>query len=333
MGDYVILADGFQEHEMALFRTKAQEYADYILDYDDNLSLQRNAWNIFTVETVSKESGADNIDGKDGTKVDTALDSRFWCRDTKRLLCINGKKVSLVAAKYVPQFDKVLIITNSSKYGGAGGNYATTSLGGGAKMVVHELGHSLAGLADEYTYGKTNPPSSEPKRPNVTINNDIATVKWRHWVGTEGGTAGSIGLYEGGNYVPEGVWRPTENSLMRSLGKPFYAVNAEAWALAVYEAAGVTYSHTPESSNVSQVKGVDSNFTIEPSMGANAQKITWQVDDVNQTVADNNFTFIFGANKMHNYKVKAIISDRTGVIRKDPKKHSMETIEWNVTVN
>jgi len=120
---------------------------------------------------------------------------------------------------------------------------------------------------------------------------------------------------------------------MRSLGQPFYAVNAEAWALAVYEAAGVTYSHTPESSNVSQVKGVDSNFTIEPSMGANAQKITWQVDDVNQTVADNNFTFIFGANKMHNYKVKAIISDRTGVIRKDPKKHSMETIEWNVTVN
>ena len=331
--DYVILADGFQEHEMSVFRSKAQEYADYILDYDDNLSLERKAWNIFTIETVSKESGADNVDGKDGTKVDTALDSYFWCGGTSRLLCINRSKASFVTAKYVPQFDKVLIITNSSKYGGAGGEYATTSLGGGANVVVHELGHSLAGLADEYTYGRINPPNDEPSQVNVTINNDIATVKWLHWLGMDAKTEGSIGLYEGGLYISEGVWRPTINSVMRSLGRPFYSVNAEAWALSVYRTAGVTYSHTPVSINISQVSGSNSNFTIEPSMGPNAQKIMWQVDDVNQTVADDKFTFIFGVNKNIDYNVKAIISDRTGVIRKDTSNYSTETIEWNVKVN
>jgi len=331
--DYVILADGFQADEMELFRTKAQEYADAILVYDSNLSLERKAWNIFIVETVSKESGADNVDGQDGTKVDTALDSYFWCGGISRLLCINGSKASFVTAKYVPQFDKVLIITNSSKYGGAGGGYATTSLGGGADIAVHELGHSLAGLADEYTYGRDNAPTGEPYQPNVTINNDLATVKWKHWVDENAAIDGPVGLYEGGLYVSEGVWRPTKNSVMRSLGRPFYAVNAEAWALSVYRIAGVTYSHTPVSTNVSQITGSDSNFTIEPSMGADAQKVVWQVDDVNQTVADDSFTFIFGANKSVNYNVKAIISDRTGVIRKDTNNYSTQTIEWNVTIN
>jgi len=95
----------------------------------------------------------------------------------------------------------------------------------------------------------------------------------------------------------------------------------------------VTYSHTPTATKISQMRGIDSKFSIEPSMGANAQKIMWQIDDVNQSVADNNFTFIFGANKNVDYNVKAIISDRTGVIRKDTNNYSTETIEWNVTIN
>ena len=330
--DYVIVADGFQEDEMDTFREKAKEFADFVLNNDGNLSLEKNAWNIFTVELISKESGADNVDGKDGTKVDTALDSRFWCQGTSRLLCVSSKKASAVVSKYIPQFDKILVITNSDKYGGAGGSYATTSLGGGKRKDVHELRHSLARLADEYDYGSTKPPSSEPSAANVTINNDKSTVKWSHWLGDHAGKDGNVSLYEGGNYVKEGVWRPTPTSIMRSLYQPFYAVNREAWALAVYHTAGVSYGHTPATVDVNQTQGTDTVFSIEPSMGADAQKIQWQVDDVNQSVPDNNFSFAFGANKNKDYSVKAIISDRTGIIRKDPNNHSKQTIEWQVKV-
>ena len=326
--DYVIIADGFQENEMDLFRTKARAYANHILNYDNKLSLEKNAWNIFLIETVSKQSGADNVDGQNGIQVDTALDSHFWCYNTERLLCINSTKVTATASKYVPQYDKVLVIVNSSKYGGAGGNYATTSLGAGGDIATHELGHSLAGLADEYEYGHTNPPSSEPHQSNVTINNDTTTVKWKHWLDKP-----EVGLFEGGLYVKKGVWRPTNNSIMRNNGQPFYSINAEQWALAIYKTAGVIYSKVPKLSNIFQIDGENTIFTIEASIGNNAQKIIWKVDDVTQSVPNNNFTFTFGENKHKNYNVKAIISDKTGVIRKDDHNYSTKTVEWNITVN
>ena len=331
--DYVIIAEGFKKDEMSLFRAKAQEYADYILDYDSNLSLERNAWNIFTIETVSKESGADNIDNANGPKVDTSMDSYFYCNGINRLLCIDGSKATYVVSRYVPQYDKVLVLVNSDKYGGAGGNYATASLGAGGNVVVHELGHSLAGLADEYEYGGTNPPSSEPTQANITINNDLSTVKWKHWVGEPLANNETVGLYEGGEYVSKGVWRPTNNSIMRVLGKPFYYVNAEQWALSVYHAAGVIYDKTPKEVEVLQAKGSNTTFTIEPSMGSSAQMIIWQVDDINQTIANDQFSFTFGADKNVNYRVNAIISDKTGVIRKDIQAYSNKIITWNVTIN
>ena len=302
--DYVIIADGFQASEMELFRSKAKEFADYILDYDSNLTLEKGAWNIHLLELASKESGADNIDGENGTQVDTALDSYFWCGGTSRLLCTSGSKAAFVIGEFVPQFDKILVLVNSNKYGGAGGSYATASLGGGQAVAVHELGHSLAGLADEYEYGSNSAPTYEPSQPNVTINNDANTVKWKHWLDEDAGSNGPVGLFEGGLYVHENVWRPTSNSIMRNLGKPFYQVNAEAWALSVYRIVGVSYGHTPTITEVSQVSGTDTLFRVEPSMGSSAQKITWQVNDVNQSISNDNFTFSYGSNENSSFVVE-----------------------------
>ncbi len=332
--DYVILADGFKESEMALFRTKALAFSNAMLNYDSNLSLEHNAWNIFIIEAVSKESGADNKDGDNGTKVDTAIDSYFWCRGIERLICTNTSLATQITSRYVPQFDKILVLVNSDKYGGSGGNIATVSLKGGSNVVTHELGHSLAGLADEYAYGGYFAPSIEPKNVNVTINNDLETVKWKHWVGEPTIDDNKpVGLYEGGKYVKTGVWRPTSHSIMRENGKPFYYVNAEQWALSVYKIAGVIYSKNPKNNQITQTMGSDSIFTVEPSMGASAQQIVWQVDDVNQSIANDQFTFTYGKDKINDYTVKAIINDKTGVIRKDTHGYSTQTIVWNITVN
>jgi hypothetical protein len=50
--------------------------------------------------------------------------------------------------------------------------------------VVHEFGHSFAGLADEYytspvSYEEFTPAGSEPWEPNVTALADPAKLKWR----------------------------------------------------------------------------------------------------------------------------------------------------------
>jgi hypothetical protein len=54
--------------------------------------------------------------------------------------------------------------------------------------VVHEFGHSFAGLADEYytsqvSYEELNPAGSEPWEPNVTALLDPAALKWKDLVG------------------------------------------------------------------------------------------------------------------------------------------------------
>jgi hypothetical protein len=158
----------------------------------------------------------------------------------------------------------------------------------------------LAGLADEYAYGGYFAPSIEPKNVNVTINNDLETVKWKHWVGEPTIDDNKpVGLYEGGKYVKTGVWRPTHYSIMRINGKPFYYVNAEQWALSVYKIAGVIYSKTPKNNQITQAIGSDSIFTVEPSMGASAQQIVWQVDDVNQSIANSGDLQLKVTNKKH----------------------------------
>ena len=122
------------------------------------------------------------------------------------------------------------------------------------------MGHSFAGLADEYDYGSSSAsaPTSEPSQPNVTINNDSTTVKWKIWMDDQNAvlcgqnSPSCVGLFEGGKYVETGVWRPVYNSIMRALNYPFYVVNMEAWTMAVYEALTTTYySKTPSFSGVS----------------------------------------------------------------------------------
>ena len=57
---------------------------------------------------------------------------------------------------------------------------------GATEIAIHEMGHTAFGLADEYPYyaggaetGHDHHPAGEPGEPNVTINTNRATLKWR----------------------------------------------------------------------------------------------------------------------------------------------------------
>ena len=327
--DYVIIGDGFKKDELELFYQKANEFSEYILNYDPVLSKQKSAWNIHVISLVSKESGSDYTALPDTPDlVNTGLDSYFNCYDIQRLLCVNQLKVNYIVAKKFPQFDKVLIIVNSFAYGGAGGDYATTSINSAGKDVaIHELGHSFAGLADEYTYGGTDVPSSEPKEANITLNNNYETVKWKDWL-----TEDNIDIFEGGGYLEHGVYRPTETSLMRDLGQPFYQVNLEAWTLALYRILGTYFTKIPEDDDVILWGMYNHEFTLELSLDTDMQEVTWFVDDIEQVdIPKDTTTFIFGGERAGKYQVKAVINDKSGVIRHDEDGVSVGVAVWNVT--
>ena len=51
---------------------------------------------------------------------------------------------------------------------------------------------------------------------NMPFTHYRASVWWADFIGDERYADEKIGLYEGGNYWGKGVWRPTENSIMRT---------------------------------------------------------------------------------------------------------------------
>ncbi len=85
----------------------------------------------------------------------------YGCAGVERLLCCDRKDAKKLA-KVCNKSDErqILVIHNDTKYGGAGyieENMATTSINELApKVAVHELGHSLFDLADEYIYSTSN---------------------------------------------------------------------------------------------------------------------------------------------------------------------------------
>src|SRR4051812_23948094 len=131
-----------------------------------------------------------------------------------------------------------LMIFNTFTYGGIGGTQATTSGGSpqGPLISLHELGHSLGALADEYPYSSRDVirpcyTGGEPSSFHHTIMSAAqmltSQTKWWRWLGEESLSGGIIGTHEGGGMVPCGQRRPSEHSMMRWIGFDFDQIGLE----------------------------------------------------------------------------------------------------------
>src|SRR5262249_24573251 len=113
------------------------------------------AINVFRVNVSSTDSGADDpaSAGGTGATARTYFDATFGANGIRRLLVCNSTTALQVAAAQVPEFTAVMVVVNSTVYGGSGGGVATSSLATGAtEIAIHETGHTAFGLADEYPY-------------------------------------------------------------------------------------------------------------------------------------------------------------------------------------
>ncbi|BCB90949.1 M64 family metallopeptidase [Phytohabitans suffuscus] len=153
-----------------------------------------------------------------------------------------------------------LAIFNTFTYGGIGGTNATTSGGSpqGPLISLHELGHSLGTMADEYPYSSRDVvrpcyTGGEPGSFHHTAYSDVDQLvadqhKWWRWAGEESLSGGTIGLHEGGGTFPCGQRRPSEHSIMRWIGFDWDQVGREHMVARITgrrNAGQMSIQHTP----------------------------------------------------------------------------------------
>ncbi|MBB5119525.1 hypothetical protein GO002_01365 [Streptomyces eurocidicus] len=251
--DVVFVGDGYTGAEQDDFRADVRVKWEKISAVEPYASY-RKLFNVWAVSAVSRQSGVSG-DPVQGVEKDTALKSAFFCDGIERLLCVDTGRVESYAAK-APAADLVVVLSNSAKYGGAGYNDVVSQVGydgiatassGHPKsdqVAVHETGHSLGKLADEYQYDEYGTyTGAEPWEVNISKlpadEQAAQRKKWYRWLGETSPDGGAVGAYEGGGYYPKGLYRPTENSVMRTLGREFNLPGREAMIAGFHRHASV----------------------------------------------------------------------------------------------
>lgn len=260
--DLAIIGDGFAAGDQTLYNQHVENVVlrDLFRRRRDYFYEDAQAFNIYRVNLISNDSGVTrHIYDADGNRTgvenrDTALDTIFtgvW----ERCWIENGpntiSRLNAALSTWVPDWNFVLIVLNNPGFGGcARGNKLYVTRGVGWDVIAHEFGHGFGSLADEYCRPGSHS-GGEPGAVNVTSNTDRATLKWRRFVRpstpvptgvnpspgngactmynqgtrpTGWDSALDAGVFEGGQYKDDGLYRPAENCRMLGNAPPFCPV-------------------------------------------------------------------------------------------------------------
>ena len=209
------VAEGYTKAEMPLFLEDARKAMGFLFSYEPFKSM-KGRFNIVAVESPSVDSGT-SIPGK-GIWKNTALHSNFDTFYSDRYLTTLHLKDLHNWLAGTP-YEHIIVLVNTDKYGGGGilnsYNLSMTHHDCFRPVVVHEFGHSFAGLADEYAYDTEDVPmyphDVEPWEKNITTKVNFHG-KWENLIGKDP----KAGFYEGAGYSPKGVYRAYPDCHMRT---------------------------------------------------------------------------------------------------------------------
>jgi hypothetical protein len=248
--DLLFMSDGFTRREEKSYREAIESFTRALLEAEP-FSRHRSRINVRSIFVPSKESGVDRPSERRAR--DTVFDLGFGALGVERYLMTEVDRKWRDIAAAAP-YEIVCLIANTEEFGGGGlyDNYCTVSLSPGSHLVfLHEVGHLLAGLADEYVdtgsgFHEYYRLDREPWEPNLTVSSGADGLKWSRLL-TPGipvptpstsEFAGKVGLFEGGGYRTRGLYRPALDCMMRSGRGGFCAVCQEAIEAAIERAVG-----------------------------------------------------------------------------------------------
>ena len=254
--DIVLMGDGYSDRLIAdgTFENTMKTVMENIFTEEPYKSF-RNYFNVYMVTAVSTIEVYNAI-----TESTTAFGCFFGGGtyvggDSEKVLSYAQKALSDT------RMDEALIIVmlhSESNYGGTCHMFAPTTEGNWgngvsisyfpvgttetrlSEVLNHEAcGHGFAKLADEYAYEYNGAFPSEHivdvralqdigRYKNVDFTNDRSQILWKHFLDDPRYANEGLGAFEGGLTYWTGVWRATENSIMRDNTGGFNAPSREA---------------------------------------------------------------------------------------------------------
>ena len=213
------LAEGYRTDEMDIFLKDAAEATEALFAHEP-FKAMRSRFNIIAVKAPSADSGTS--EPSKGVWKNTALHSHFDTFYSNRYLTTLRLKAVHDWLAGLP-YEHIIILVNTHQYGGGGilnsYNLSMTHHPSFKPVVVHEFGHSFAGLADEYAYDFEEIPmyplDIEPWEQNITTKVKFSD-KWHDMMGK----VPSVGLIEGAGYSLKGIYRASHDCRMRTNDTP-----------------------------------------------------------------------------------------------------------------
>ena len=254
-----VMGDGFAESDMAAYRSLVSDHVVAAFGLDQ-LGGHRPQLKLVRIDVASPVEGVTerryDEHGTDDTSADDTLiseDFKFsrlgyvgtgiWSHCWIEVSDRTSPRVASIRRRFAPEARNVIVVVNSSTFGGCSrGDVAAFTTGAAPAVIAHEMGHALFALGDEYHMGSAAFTGTTAS-PNLTaLPVPWETLKWHDLVAPGAPLptletalpAGwnrqtSVGAFEGGGAdFATGIFRPALDCRMNTNDPPWCPVCARA---------------------------------------------------------------------------------------------------------
>jgi hypothetical protein len=209
--------------------------------------------------------------------------------------------------------------------------------------LIHETGHVLGGLGDEYDYAGASTNLNIVESPNTTQQTNFAQIKWKSWIATNTPLptppnfyySGVVGLFLGANYQTNGWYRPKFDCMMNSKFVGFCEVCTETMVLSFYRRARPIDGYSPATTSLVLTNSQPVTFSLSLLQPCtHSLSVQWSTNGVAVPAQTNaNFTFTPTTATNGSNLVSVRVLDATSWVHTDPSNLLSQTLAWNVTVS
>jgi hypothetical protein len=333
----VFLSEGYTTNDLSYFPTDAQVMLDRILS-SPPMHNYSNYFNAFAIAVPSNQSGSDHYTPTT-VLVDTYFNSRYDSSGIQRLITIDSlgrSRANSLLAQFVPEYDLVAIVVNDTQYGGSGGSILISSINSfSAEIATHEMGHTFAGLGDEYSDAGSTP----SEKPNATTQTNLASIKWKLWIPSDMPIPTPddptyydiVGLFRGAMYSMD-YFRPKHDCKMRTLDVPFCEVCSETLIKSVYNKVGMIEVFSPANNGtIPLTNGLTKIFSVTNLIpSTHSLLVQWFTNNVPVPGATSTVFSINGFELQPGVlnPIRVDVRDPTTLVRSAPTNMMKNSITW-----